>query len=61
MERTKQDHKEQQQEEDILHCPKCMKRRKHGRRVSCGMEIFTCWSCGNVQSYLLGEEEQDEK
>lgn len=51
---------EKSKQEDFLHCPVCMKRRLHSRRVSCGMVVLTCRSCGNVQSYVLRVEEVEE-
>lgn len=42
-------------DEQVLHCARCFKNRVHSRRVSGGMEVYTCRVCGKVQSYVLAE------
>ena len=51
-----------EQGQDWLHCPVCKERRQHYRRISGGMEVWTCTRCQNVQSYVYqgGECEDDE-
>ena len=51
----------EEKNQDWLHCPVCQARKVHIRRVSCGLEVWTCTKCHNVQSYLLGEEDEDEE
>jgi len=46
--------------QDWLHCPVCQKRKVHTRRISGGMEVWTCTKCHNVQSYVYRREECEE-
>lgn len=36
---------------DTLHCPRCMRWRKHTRQTRNGWDIFTCTHCGAAQEY----------